>query len=147
MVVLQQTLGISCPPAETFSSFKVYLDEMESLFVESMQDAAENQWHEIAERMQGATEREIGAEIEEWWDRQIRRFRTRLRREHEWDRTNRLKRAKRRETIRRIHAEDQLMAVLIELERVKGDLAAEKALADYLKELRRCRDCNGELRN
>jgi hypothetical protein len=47
--------------------------------------AAENEWHEIAERMAGATEREIGAEMEVWWTRQIRRFRTRLRREHERD--------------------------------------------------------------
>lgn len=144
MLTWQDTIGLELPSAGTFSSFHAYVDAAEELFVESMEDAAENEWHLIADRLEGATEREIGAEMERWWNDQVRRFRIRLWMKHH---RQQFKRITRNSRLRLIHAHEQLRAAQVEIECLRCDLAGAEALADYLKEQRRGRHCDGGLGN
>lgn len=142
MLTFNQALGLECRSADSYSSFGAYVQAQTDLFVESMQDAADNHWHLLSWRMEGASQEEIGAEMERWWNRHIRRFQNRLREEYRQDQQRRLKGRLRRETRRRIDAEGQLEATQIELEQAKANLAGERCFSDYLKEEWRCRDCN-----
>jgi len=142
MMTFNETLGLECRTADTYRSFGAYLDAQTELFVESMQDAADNQWHSAQFRMEGASEEEIGAEMERWWNRQVRRFPTRLRQEHEEGRWKRLKRRLHRESRRRLESQKQLETTQVELQQAKDDLMIERGLTDYLKEQWRCRNCS-----
>jgi len=141
----QENPGLDSRTADDFPSFRSYLDTQEELFVESMQGAADNQWNLIADRMKGGAEQEICAEMDRWWDGQVRRFRIRLWKGHHRSRTLALKRRLRRENMRRVHAEEQMRAAEVELYQVEGDLAAERELTAYLQLQRRCRYCDGVL--
>jgi len=77
-----QTLGLECRSADSYSTFGAYVQAQTDLFVESMQDAADNHWHMLSWRMEGASEEEIRAEMERWWNRHIRRFHSRHREEY-----------------------------------------------------------------
>lgn len=132
--------------------FRAYVEHQTALFVESMQDHAENQWDLLRWRMEGASEEEIGAEMERWWDRQTRRFQRRLLDEYRRDQAKRLRRRLRREKGLRFRAEERLEATQAELQEAeaelheaKADLTIERGVVTYLKEARRCRDCNGKL--
>lgn len=137
-----QTLGLECRSADSYASFGAYLQAQTDLFVESMQDAADNHWHTLSWRMEGASQEEIGAEMERWWNRHIRRFQTRLREEYHQDQKRRLKGRLRRETHRRLAVESQLEETQIELQQTKDSLTVEREFSDYLKEEWRCQKCN-----
>jgi GH35 family endo-1,4-beta-xylanase len=135
-------------------SFRVYAETEVELFIESMQDAADNEWNSIRWRMEGASMDDIGAEMHRWWTRQIGRFRIRLRIEREKGRRTELKRERRRETRRylreldrRIQAEQKSAEKEEELDQKNIDLEIQKDLTTYLKETVRCRNCDGPILN
>jgi hypothetical protein len=147
MLTWNRTLGLECQQADAYPTYRAYVEAQTDLFVESMQDAADNEWHSIRWRMEGASEEEVGAEMERWWKRQVRRFQSRLRQEFEEERQNRLKKRLRRESRRRLQAKEALQATQIELQQAKDDLAIERGLTGQLRDQLRCRDCNGKLWN
>ena len=129
-------------PKPSPSNFASFVNAQTDLFVESMQDAADNHWHECQWRMCGASQEEIGAEMEQWWNRQIRRFQHRLRENHRREEVQRQKRRLLREVRLRRAAEDELQVVEIELQQTRDNLSVSQEYATYLEEQFRCRECD-----
>lgn len=145
MLASRAIIDWDCRTSSTYTSFKAFLEIQTELFVESMQDAADNQWHKFLWSTEGASEEEVGHRMEKWWSRKIYLFRNRLRLNRERDRRRQLQRRLDRKN--ECHHKDQLEleANKVELHQVKGDLAIERGLTQHLKEQRRCRDCNSKL--
>lgn len=117
-----------------FLTFQEYFENESENLIFFLRDEAERQWEHLSSRMEGASDEEIGVEMKRWWDRQLRRFRDRLRYEKSLEKMDRFKerlfRTRRllRDTERQLH-------------QAKDDLKIESGLMSNLKEQQRCRNC------
>ncbi len=124
------------------SEFASFLDEQTDLFIESMQDAADNHWQLLQWQMNGADLAEISLEMERWWGHQTRRFRRGLKEEYRRDRERRKNRRLRREIRLRRVAENNLRSTEIELEHTRVELEGERGLRSFLEGQFLCRKCD-----
>lgn len=67
------------PPPVDPVAYRRFVEEQIELFVETMQDAADNHWHDLCEVC--GDQEEVGTRMEKWWDEQTSRFRRSLHRE------------------------------------------------------------------
>jgi hypothetical protein len=145
MVTLNQELVFGSRPVEDYPSLKSFLDAQEEMFVESMQEAADFHWNMLTDTMPYEFREDIGEEMERWWDDHIRRFRSRLLEDYRRHQQRLLKRRVRRETRRRIAAEGRIADMELELQRTRDSLEGQRELNSYLKEQKRCPNCDSSL--
>jgi DNA repair exonuclease SbcCD ATPase subunit len=135
------------PPPANPVAFKQFLEEQTNFFVESMQDAADNQWHDFRESCED--DEQGGAMMERWWDEQTSRFRKSLVREHRREvmRTiRRLGRVRQRarslkEQVESLEGRVESLEIKTEELRVDGQVARD-ALRQVMDEAL-CRNCYG----
>jgi hypothetical protein len=150
MVTFAETIDMKCQTTGTYSSFKAFVDSQTDIFVESMQDEADNQWHTFRWQMEGASDEDVGRKMERWWNHKIRRFQDRLRQTHIRDLYRQGRQDKRRldcETNQRREIEGRLQAAEEKVEQLQVDGMNDRAFMQFQKEQLRCRECNTSLWN
>lgn len=117
------------------------LEQETELFIELLQHAAENEWHDITDNVPDEFGPEARKEMQRWWDDQIAEFQSGFIRDFYVERDRSQKKQMYRLRRRIVRLKEKLSQRDRELYEAKGDLAIEKGYSEYLRESNTCHSC------
>jgi chromosome segregation ATPase len=129
------------------AAFRRFLEHQTALFVESLQEAATDQWDHICDQCDDHGD--ALAEMRSWWSGQTSRFRESLRAEHRRLVRRKLRRLGRAtELIQSLRSEvaergRQIESLEVQIEELRADKQIDRELIRRLEDEALCRDCYG----